>query len=147
MNLSISRRHRLIVEGSFHHGTQRSLHLLDCEIIRTSFILRNGVLTRSLLRPPQLFVVLASETAVFIQLQRANATTYDAIDLAVSSHCANTAFVLSQTPETCQLDIITLTGGDCSVRISNSVVFWLPVLHRSSQCIVRRLDGGRRFAG
>lgn len=42
MNLSIFRRHRLIVEGSFQHGTRRSLHLLDCEIFRTSFILHNG---------------------------------------------------------------------------------------------------------
>jgi hypothetical protein len=131
MNLSISRRRKLIVEGSFQHGTQRSLHLLDCERFRASFILHNGVLTRSLLRP-QLFVVLASETSVFIQLQRANATAYDAIVLAVTSHCANTAFVLSQTRETGPPDIITLTGGDCSFCISNSMVFRLLILYRSS---------------
>jgi len=96
---------------------------------------------------PQVFIVLASETSVFIQLQRVNATEYDAVVLAVTSHCANAAFVLSQTREVCPPDIITLTGGDCSFCISNSVVFWLLVLHRSSQFIVCRLDGGRRFTG
>lgn len=97
--------------------------------------------------PVQLFVVLASETSVFIQLQCANAAAYDAIVLAVTSHCANAAVVLSQTRETSPLDIITLIGSDRSFYISDCVVFWFPVLHRSSQRIIRRLDGGRRFTG
>jgi len=92
-------------------------------------------------------VVLASETSVFIQVQRANATAYATIVLAVTSHCANAAVMLSQTRKTCAFDIITLTGGNCSFCISDSVVLWLPVLHRSSQCVVRRLYGGRRFTG
>ena len=94
---------------------------------------------------PQLFVVSDSETSVFIQLQRANATAYDAIVLAVTSHCTNAAFVLSQTREAGPPNIITFTGGDCSFCISNSMVFRLLVLHRSPQCIVCRLDGSRRF--
>lgn len=146
MNLSISRRRKLIVEGSFQHGTQRSLHLLDCERFRASFILHNGVID-SIAFIPQLFIILTSETSVFIQLQRVNATAYDAIVLAVTSHCANAAFVLSQTREVRPHDIITLARGDCSFCIPNSMVFRLLVLHRSSQCIVCRLDGSRRFTG
>ena len=105
-----------------------------------------GLLTRSLLHP-QLFIILSSETSVFIQLQRVNATAYDAIILAVTSHCANAAFMLSQTREVCLPDIFTIIGGDCSFCIPNSMVLWLLVLHRSSQCIVCRLDSGRRLSG
>lgn len=105
-----------------------------------------GLLTRSLLHP-QLFIILSSETSVFIQLQRVNATAYDAIVPAVTSHCANAAFVLSQMREVYLPNIITFTGGDCSFCVSNSMVLRLLVLHRSSQCIVCRLDGSRRFSG
>ena len=146
MNLSISRRRKLIVEGSFQHGTQRSPHLLDCERFRASFILHNGVID-SITFTLQLFIILASETSVFIQLQRVNATAYDAIILAVTSHCANAAFMLSQTREVCLPDIFTIIGGDCSFCIPNSMVLWLLVLHRSSQCIVCRLDSSCRFTG
>ena len=65
MNLSISRRHKLIVEGSFQHGTPRSLHLLDCERFRASFILHNGVLTRSLFRSSYLMSLLLKRLFLF----------------------------------------------------------------------------------
>jgi hypothetical protein len=61
MNLSISRRRKLIAEGSFQHGTQRSLLPLDCERFRASFILHNGILTRSLLRPSYLLSLLLKQ--------------------------------------------------------------------------------------
>lgn len=96
---------------------------------------------------PQLFIILASETSVFIQLQSFNATAYYAIVYAVASHCANAAFVPSQTREVCPPDITTLTGGDCSFCISNCMVFRLLVLHTSSQSVVCRLEGTRRFTG
>lgn len=65
MNLSISRRRKLIVEGSFQHGTRRSPHLLDCERFRASFILRNGVLTRSLLHPSYLLSLILKRLFLF----------------------------------------------------------------------------------
>lgn len=65
MNLSISHRRKLIVEGSFQHGTQRSLHLLDCERFRTSFILHNGILTRSFLRSSYLLSLLLKRLFLF----------------------------------------------------------------------------------
>lgn len=64
------------------------------DILFISSILHNRMLT-SIALTPQLFVVLASETSVFVQLQRTNATAYDAIVLVVTSHCADAAFVLS----------------------------------------------------
>ena len=65
MNLSISRRRKLIVVGSFQHGTQKSLHLLDCERFRTSFILHNEVLTRSLLHPSYLLSLVLKRLFLF----------------------------------------------------------------------------------
>ena len=65
MNLSISHRHKLIVEGSFQHGTRRSPHLLDCERFCASFILYNGVLTRSLFRPSYLMSLLLKRLFLF----------------------------------------------------------------------------------
>jgi DIE2/ALG10 family len=63
MNLSISRRRKLIVEGSFQHGTQRSRHLLDCERFRTSFI--TGLLTRLLLHPSYLLSLVLKRLFLF----------------------------------------------------------------------------------
>jgi hypothetical protein len=58
MNLSTSRRRKLIVEGSFQHGTQKSLHLLDCERFRVLFILHNGVLTHCFYTHPSYLLSL-----------------------------------------------------------------------------------------
>lgn len=65
MNLSIFRRRKLIVVGSFQHGTQRSLLHLDCERFRASFISHNRVLTRSLLRPSYLLSLVLKRLFLF----------------------------------------------------------------------------------